>query len=257
MVLLSFYFLLNFMRKICWAFFICLCSFSVSAKEIVYLYTYHKKPPFIVDLSAQTGLYFDLAKSLTNNSKKFEFRTLYVPRKRLNLLLEGNKLDGAVMGVSPVWFKDKTESKYLWTSGFYQDKDEFVSLKTAPFEYSNVSSLHGKIVGSVAGFYYKEVNEGVKAGKFLRVDTVGELEVLKLIEKKRVDVGLVSESVFKYLKKAGQVQDIFHTSSTPHDQFIRRAFTTKDQVELYQELSNLLNQIQATNELNQLLTRYE
>ncbi|MDC0602637.1 hypothetical protein OAP14_06355, partial [Aliiglaciecola sp.] len=33
--------------------------------KTVYLYTYHNKPPFIIDLKKRTGLFFDLAQYLS------------------------------------------------------------------------------------------------------------------------------------------------------------------------------------------------
>ena len=232
-------------------------SFSLQAKDTIYLYTYHKKPPFIVDLDSQQGMYFDLAESLSDISVKYKFETVFVPRKRLNVLVEKQNLDGLVVGVLPVWFKDKNESKYLWSDGFYPDRDEFVSLKTLPFEYKGKSSLQGKIVGSVAGHYYREINEAVKVGDLLRIDTVGELEVLQLIEKQRVDFGLVSQSVFKYLRKNQNIQDIFHTSTIPHDQFSRRAFTTPNHSPYFDEFTLRLQQLVESGELTSLINKYQ
>lgn len=232
-------------------------SFGLQAKDTIYLYTYHKKPPFIIDVSAKQGLYFDLAESLSQLSDKYKFETLFVPRKRLNVLVENQQLDGLVIGVLPVWFKDKKETKYLWSQGFYPDRDEFVSLQINPFQYGGKTSLQGKIVGSVAGHYYREINEGVKAGDLLRVDTVGELQVLQLIEKQRVDFGLVSQSVFKYLKKHHNVKDIFHVSTIPHDQFIRRAFTTLNHPSYFEEFSLKLKELIESGELTSLINKYQ
>ena len=234
-----------------------IASFGLQAKDTIYLYTYHKKPPFITDVNSKQGLYFDLADSMTELSDKYKFETVFVPRKRLNVLVEKQALDGLVVGVMPVWFRDKLEKKYLWSTGFYPDRDEFVSLKALPFEYKGKSSLKGKIVGSVAGHYYREINEGVKAGDLLRIDTVGELEVLQLIEKQRVDFGLVSQSVFKYLKKGEVVQDIFHASTIPHDQFIRRAFTTRNQTLYFDEFNLRLQQLVESGELTSLINKYQ
>lgn len=232
-------------------------SFGLQAKDTIYLYTYHKKPPFIIDVNAKQGLYFDIADALSQLSDRYKFETVFVPRKRLNVLVENKQLDGLVMGVLPVWFKDKKESKYLWSQGFYPDRDEFVSLQTNPFQYGGKSSLQGKIVGSVAGHYYREINEGVKAGDLQRVDTVGELQVLQLIEKQRVDFGLVSQSVFKYLKKNLGLKDIYHVSTIPHDQFVRRAFTTLNHPLYFDEFSLRLQELIESGELTSLISQYQ
>lgn len=230
---------------------------SVKAQTLVYLYTYHKKPPFIVSQVEQQGFYYDLARLLSEQSDKFNFKTIYVPRKRLDVMVQRDNFDGIVVGVSPSWFKDKKERKFLWTQGFFADRDEFVSLTSSPFEYTNIESLNGKVIGSVAGYYYYQVNEGVRNGDMERIDTVGELEVLKLIEKQRVDVGLVSNSVFKYLRKAGVVNNVFHFSKQPHDMFLRRAFTTLDNRALHQEVVNAFEELEESGKLQLVIARYQ
>lgn len=230
---------------------------SLDAKELVYLYTYHKKPPFIVSQVEQQGLYYELANLLSEQSDNYQFKTIYVPRKRLDVMVERDNFDGIVIGVSPAWFKDKQETKYLWTQGFFRDRDEFVSLTSSPFEYDDVESLSGLVIGSVAGYYYFGVNEGVRKGTIKRINTVGELEVLKLIEKQRVDIGLVSSSVFKYLRKAGVVNNVFHFSKHPHDEFVRRAFTTKNNQPLHQEVVEVLKQLESSGKLPEVIAMYQ
>ena len=230
---------------------------EVKAEPLVYLYTYHQKPPFIVDKDKRQGLYYDLAEALNKISTKYKYYTVYVPRKRLNLMLTKNNFDGVVVGVLPTWFGDKTKQKYLWLPGFFPDRDNFVSLTATPFEYQIPITLEGKTVGSVAGYYYRGINEAVDAGKLNQVNTVGELEVLQLIKKQRVDLGLVSESVFKYLWAQGDIEDIFHFSNIPHDQFIRQAFTTKNNQAVYQELTMLIKQLENSNQLESIFSRYQ
>lgn len=233
-------------------------SFScLSAQDLVYLYTYHKKPPFIVSQVEQQGFYYDLAKLLSEQSDKFNFKAIYVPRKRLDVMVLRENFDGLVVGVSPAWFKDKEEKKFLWTQGFFSDRDEFVSLTSSPFEYSDSESLKGKVIGSVAGYYYFGVNEGVRNGDIQRVNTVGELEVLKLIEKQRVDVGLVSNSVFKYLRKAGVVNNVFHFSKQPHDEFLRRAFTTPNNSAVHKEVVAAFARLEKSGKLQETIEQYQ
>lgn len=227
------------------------------AREEVNLYIYHNKPPFIVDHQKEQGLYFDLATYLTQRSSTYEFSATYMPRKRIDHMINNNTLDGVVMGVSPVWFGDKDETKYLWLPAFYADKDEFISLKPSPFEYQNKDSLINKSIATVAGYYYFNINEAVEQGHLSRINTVGELQVLELIKMSRADMGLVSRSTFNYYKKHKKIDDIFHVSAIPHDSFERRAFTTKDNVKVHAELSRLLTSIQSDSNWQKLLSEYE
>lgn len=234
-----------------------LMSSNVHAKKVVHLYIYHNKPPFIVNLKEKKGLYFDLADYLTQRSFIYTYSAVYMPRKRIDHIIENNTLNGVVMGVSPIWFGDRNETKYLWMPAFYTDKDEFISLKSSPFEYSGSASLVNKSVASVAGYYYFNINEAVAQGQLSRIDTIGELQVLELIKKARSDMGLVSRSTYNYYKKNDQIEDIFYVSTVPHDTFDRRAFTTNNNTSVYQDLNRLLMSLQTDSDWQNILQQYE
>ena len=211
----------------------------------------------MVDNSSRSGLYYDFASYLNLKQDQYNFEVIYVPRKRLDRLIESDELNGLVIGVSPVWFKDKEETKYLWLDSFYDDRDEFVSLKTLPFNYINKQSFNDKTVVGVAGFYYFGINESVDAGHLLRIDTIGELQSLQLIEKKRADFAIVSRSVFNYLKTQNSLQDIYHMSPIPHDQFSRRLLTTKNNKALHEKLAPIMKAIKQDPLWLDILAKYE
>lgn len=214
-----------------------------SAEQTVYLYVYHNKPPFIVDIDRKSGLYYDFARLLNQRTDKYEFITAYVPRKRLDRMIENDDLDGVVLGAHPVWFKDEEQTRFLWLPSIFEDADEFVSLRTTPFEYQDPSSFDGKTLAGVAGYYYFATVDAVKEGRLERVDTIGEQEVLSLIALGRVDMGIVSQSVFRYLRKHGDIEDTFHFSAQKHESFQRRAFTSKHLALLHADLTPLMNEV--------------
>ncbi|MEW9797350.1 substrate-binding periplasmic protein [Alteromonas sp. CYL-A6] len=226
-----------------------------SCRQVV-LYTYHNKPPFITSLEKEEGLYFDLATLLNSRSANYHFSTAYIPRKRLDYMIASDKLDGVVVGVSPTWFADDTETRFLWLPPLFVDRDEFVSLASTPFEYQDPASLEGKTMAGVAGFYYMNINEAVAAGELLRVNTIGEREVLELVAKGRVDFGIVSRSVFSYLQRKHQLSSTFHFSEQPHDAFTRRAFTSPQQHELHDELQRLMAGLQDDPAWQAMKARY-
>ena len=198
--------------------------FSAIAKQKVPvdIFVYHLKPPFIVNQAERSGLYFDFATYLNTKSSNFHFRTIFVPRKRLEIMLESKSFDGILQGVSPVWFKDKAETQYLWTGNFYADQDEVVSLPEKAFEYSGPSSMIGGVLGGVRGFYYFGIDELVNKGEIVRWNTVGEFESLQMLQFKRVDFAIVSRSTLNYLSKENNWQNQFHISKVPHDTYQRR-----------------------------------
>ena len=233
------------------------CCTLASEKTEVLLYTYHLKPPFIVDLKAKSGLYFDLARYLNGKNKSYRFITAYIPKKRLEYLMDKGDLDGLVVGVNPLWFNDKAESKYIWLNTIYSDRDEFVSLETSPFEYKSKDSLTGKSVAGVAGYYYKGINEAVRLGSVKRIDTIGERQVLELISKQRADFGIVSRSVFKYLAKHEALQNDYYFSTLPHDAYDRRVMTTQKNQKLAEAIEAVVSAMPSDPKWQSLVNQYQ
>jgi polar amino acid transport system substrate-binding protein len=229
---------------------------SAEQKENVDVYVYHLKPPFIVNNSYELGLYFDFSSYLNSKSEKYHFKTIFVPRKRIESMLTMDKLDGILLGVSPVWFKDKAETKFLWTEGVYQDQDEVVSLAQNPIEYTGPKSLVGKVLGGVRGFYYYGISEKVSEGLISRHDTIGEYELLQMIMLKRVDVGIVSRSTLQYLIKAKNLQNKFYLSKQPHDKYHRRILIPHDKRAIYDEITPIIDQMSDDSYWLQILEKY-
>jgi polar amino acid transport system substrate-binding protein len=223
-----------------------LLFFSLSIKVLaaekinIDVYVYHLKPPFIVSNTNRLGLYFDFSSYLNSKTNKYHFETVFVPRKRIETMLDSGKLDGILLGVNPTWFKDKTETKYLWTTNVYQDQDEVISLRENPVEYTGAESFRGKILGGIRGFYYFGIDEQVKLGEITRIDTIGEYELLQMIMLKRVDAGIVSRSTLEYLMKAKGWQNKFYLSKKPHDQYERRILIPHSKKDVYDEISPLI-----------------
>ena len=224
--------------------------------KTVYLYTYHNKPPFIVDLKKRTGLFFDLAQYLSQQDSQIQYRTEYIPRKRLDRLIETESLDAVVIGVNPVWFNDISKKRFLWLPPIYKDRDDFVSLSSTPFDFEGPKSFVDKRVVGVAGYYYFGINEAVEKGVLQRVDTIGEKEVLDMLARERADFGIVSRSVFTYLKSQSQLPDIYHLSAQPHDIFLRSAFTLKKHKEIHQRLLPLMESLRYDKQWKLIAAQY-
>jgi len=233
------------LNKFNWLIISCLLIFSIKAiaeeKINVDVYVYHLKPPFIVSNTNRLGLYFDFSAYLNSKSDKYHFETVFVPRKRIETMLDTEKLDGILLGVNPVWFKDKAETKYLWTTSVYHDQDEFVSLAESPVEYTGAESFAGKILGGIRGFYYFGIDEEVSKGEITRYDTIGEYELLQMVMLKRVDVGIVSRSTLAYLTKAKGWQGKFYLSKQPHDKYERRVLVPHYKKAIYDEIRPIIS----------------
>lgn len=217
----------------------CLPVFA-QEKQIVTAYFYHAKPPLLINQTGQRGLYFDFIKYLNKRSQIYQFELLYMPRKRLDIMLKNEELAGIVVGVNPTWFKDKDEQKYYWTTRLFTDRDEIISLNSSPLTFMSPASLYGKVFGGVRGFYYYGIDEAVHQKLIRRVDTADEVSLFAMLQHQRIDAAIVSRSTFNYVIRKNNWHSVFHLSKKPHDIYDRRVLIPKTQPDLYQHVEKLM-----------------
>lgn len=215
---------------------------NTQAAQKVVLYVYHLKAPYILDNNEQTGLYYDVANILNRFQTNVVFTTYFVPRKRLDKMVETGLLDGLVLGVNPIWFKDAEQEKFLWSDTLFEDVDDFVSFKQKPFDYENQTSLIGKTLGGILGYRYYGVDELVEQGQLTRVNTNEEQHLLEMLTKGRLDVAIVSRSTREYLEHVNSWEGLFYISEVPHDRYGRHIMGPKSQQAAMNEVSRLLSQ---------------
>jgi polar amino acid transport system substrate-binding protein len=196
---------------------------SAMALENIKVYTYHHKTPLIINEVAEKGLYYDAIRYFNSKNKEYQFNLIYLPRRRLDLMVNSNTLDGIVIGVNPLWFGDKDEKKYLWTPTLFSDVDELISTKKKPFEYTGADSLKNMRVGLILGYYYFGINELADSGLLKRDDATSEDHHFRKLLANRIDVAVISRSNYDYvMKHEPDLVGKFHLSKKPHDQFDRR-----------------------------------
>jgi polar amino acid transport system substrate-binding protein len=233
---------MNQLRLLC-ALCLLLCGvLPAFAKEVIKVYTYHLKPPLVVREATKEGLYYDELNYFNKHSTEYQFELHYLPRRRLDLLVNSNSLDGLVIGVSPIWFGDKQETKYLWTTSLLNDVDEVISSGTHPFEFTTLESLNGMRVGLVRGYYYFGVSEMAQKGQLIRDDASSEDHNFKKLLADRINVAIISRSNHDFVMKHNpDFVGKFHISKKPHDQYERRIMLPLK----YVKVQHVLNQILA------------
>lgn len=221
------------------------------------MYFYHDKPPLIIDQSKSIGLYYDVIEYLNNNNKQYFFRAIYVPKRRINVMIDNGSIDGLILGVAPAWFKDKEETKFLWSNAILADQDEFVSLASAPFEYANLSLSKSRVVlGGVRGFYYHGIDADIAAGKITRVDTINEKALLGMLLNQRIDVAIISQSTFNFITHNENNSHAFHLSSTAHDTFQRKIMIPKQRAVLKKTINAIISQMHKDEQWLKTLKTY-
>lgn len=230
---------------------------GAETKKEILVYSYHLKPPLIVDDKREVGLYFDIVTYLNKASDKYQFDLVYVPRKRLEVMMQEGTFNGILLGVNPIWFKDRDRTKYLWTDHVLKDRDELISLKTEPFEFNTPKSLSGKVFGGVRGFYYFGINEYINAGNALRIDTEREIDLFTLLSRNRIDTALISQSTFDYMIAKNQWHDKFHVSDKPHDIYDRHILVPKDKASVFEHINPIVKMLHTDASWHQTLASYK
>jgi len=231
-----------------------ICFNTFASKESVSLYTYHLKPPFIVDLEKMKGLSFDLAKVLSKNSEKFNFVVNYLPRKRLDAIKEKK----IVLWSNPPWVSDSEQKEYFWSRGIVKDSDVIISHRDHPLIFNDIKKVTNKNIIGVRGYVYPELSESFKEKKLERTNVNTENQIISMIEKGRRDGGVVSLSTLKFNYSINpKLKYSIVYNENLKAKFYRKIYFTKDLQLIFSEVSKLLESNTVQKELNKLFGVYE
>ncbi|MCG8609459.1 MAG: transporter substrate-binding domain-containing protein [Pseudomonadales bacterium] len=240
--------------------------------ETFTLYTYHNKPPYYLsDLvpdhsgipEADTGDYiYETFVRLLNQALRqretddgLTVKLKFQPRKRLEEQLVAKHLNGAIIGVHPVWFEDKARSRYLWSDAFMQDQDVVVVRRDSALNYTTPQDLMGMKMALPRGHYFWGVNELVEKGQIQRIETNADRQNLQMVLLGRADATITSYPTFLFyasrLYRSGQLQALPH----PHDRFDRYLLFPRSQEGYFAILSTLVNKVAVSKLWLQLLDR--
>lgn len=218
------------------------CGSGLAAE--IKLYAYHLKPPYIIDAEKGSGLYFEMARRLNQLQTGHRFKTVYLPRKRLESLLEQEQLDGLVLGVNPHWFNDASQHRFGWTHGWIKDRDIVISRSEQPVVYSRPESLIGKRVGLSLGYYYFGVNELAERGQLQRDNSANESVTLEKLIMGRVDAMIITQRTLNHLyKQHPEYVGKLYIAAVPHDSYERMILVPKAQQALVPMLNQSLDKL--------------
>lgn len=201
-------------------------SQMVAATEKVEFATHYDHPPFIVDLKKQEGLVFDFARYLSEKSKgRYEFQVTFVPRERLQTYLT-KKQQVVIPFVSPKWFDDKAQTRYLWTSVMLMDQNIIVTLSKSKFEYKGLKSLKGKTMGYVLGHKMPDIEPLIAQGKIKSEVSPSMIGNFKKLVEGRVDFVVTGEMIARDLIARENWRSRLSISKAPLDVFERRVLVS-------------------------------
>lgn len=222
--------------------------------EQVTVYTNATYAPLVID--QKTGLYPELIACL-NRLKPggFEFTLVSIPRKRLQLALDQGTLDGIVIGMIPEWVGDTEQRKFLWTEPFSQDGFVLVSHDANPLFFGQAAAP-GLRIGLTLGYVYPGVDEWVARNRFLRDDASSEERNLDKLLLGRVDMIVITESVFRYYMHSHHAVHGVITEALPGAPTERRFLLPKSKRELYDKLEPALHKLHDDPQWQSIQAKY-
>jgi len=237
----------------------CLLAFgpaSAKAAKTIAMYTYHTHPPFIT--GKNQGLTYDLADYLTSkSSERFVFVVMPMSRPHLNKAIEQPEA-AIVPWVNPAWFKDKAETRYLWSRyALMEDANGIVSRQDARIVYEGPASLSGHAFGGIRGHVYTGIDPFIaQSNTTRRVDSDNHVENFTKLRDGRIDVTLIPESAARYLIKEHGLEDTLYISPEPHSRYQRRLLVPGGRTDLIVFVDGLFFESSEDNQWQELIARY-
>ncbi|MFA9215729.1 MAG: hypothetical protein ACEQSK_01365 [Sphingomonadaceae bacterium] len=201
-----------------------------AAVERLPLYVYYTDPTFAA--GAPDSLTDKLASWLTERANgRYEFVPTQLPRRRLERLLEQPRWHGVVAWSNPRFFA--ASARQSWSRYYMVDANLVASLRSAPLEYVDDSSLNGLHIGTVQGFSYKNLEPLVQSGQLVRDDADTEARNLLKLQQRRVPVAfLQASSLPQFRQQFADLDSWLYLSARPRTVFERAFFTSANQPEL-------------------------
>lgn len=181
----------------------------------------YSQPPFVqADDAMETGLAPTFVRLLREASRLPVPLTLEtVPRKRLEMRLEGPRFEGLALFLAPE-FLSKEAKAGRWSVPLLVDENVLVSLR--PFRMASPEDLAGMRFGAIAGHIYRVLAPYVEAQKIKREDAPDHISNLKKLCLGRVDFVVMSRSELAGSSELAGCAQPFRWRSFPEPQVIVR-----------------------------------
>lgn len=196
----------------------------------------------MVEAAQAQGEYYDLLRKLNAAAGQTRFALRFQPRARLERDLKAGQLRGAILGVNPVWFNDAERQRYYWTDPIFHDRDLVISRRNDPFQYGQ-DSLVGRTVCYVRGYFYDGITQWVRSGDLTLFPVPKEDVIFHSLDQSRCDFGIISESMYAYLRQTGEVVNEYFIADQPQAEYDRMILVPLNQPALFHELQQYLQHI--------------
>ena len=110
-----------------------------------------------------------------------------LPAKRITKYLNEEMIDFDITALKWLPSSERNSPHYIFSEPLIAETEMLVSLPTNVPQWQSISSLQGRNVGTVLGYYYHS------GDSFNRVDFPSEKELMLALSRKRVDVAIIGK----------------------------------------------------------------
>ncbi len=221
-------------------------SFPAMASEIVRVGVTHFPPFYDVHENGEVhGLGIDVINALNTIQSDYLFQPVPAsPLRRHAMFHEGrfdmSFFDHVVWG----WDREKVESTPVYLTG----GEVFITLKDPSKNQSYFTDIEKRSIAAIRGYHYRftnfETDPKALHKRFNITLTNSPDHIIKLVEEKRVDIGIVTETyLLKYFQKHFTARAKFLTSNSYDQRYnfttiVRKGFTPSAQ-----KMNDLMKQV--------------
>ncbi len=181
--------------------------------QVVKVYTSANFAPLM--LSDGRGVYADLVAHLNRAAPGgLAFELHYLPRKRLQLQLETDTIDGIVIGMMPEWLDDRRQQRYLWSAPFASDRYVLVSPASRVLR-PDAAALAGASIGVTADYVYHGIERWIDKSRIVRSRVASDEKSLERVLRGNLDGAIVAESMARYFIRVHKLGDKLHVAVFP------------------------------------------
>lgn len=224
--------------------------------QLVDIYTSADFAPLL--LADGRGLYPDLV-ALLNRQRPggLHFKLHYLPRKRLQVRLEADDIDGIVIGMMPEWLGDTARARYLWSEPFSSDGYSLVSLAARPMRPSAPAAMVGASVGVTADYVYPGIDAWLRTTRMVRSDGPSDEKNLEKLLQGRVDCIIVASSMVRYFIRSQKMGDRLHVVALPGAVTERRFLAPQRQRAVFDKVAPLIKKLRDDPAWRSTVAAYE
>jgi len=217
--------------------------------------------PMIINAENRQGFAFDFIQILNQFQQGYNFKLNVLPSKRLIKKVEAENYD-ALFFMAIEWLPKSTHSSLIRTATSVIIKNEFYALKENAVEQSYFDNFGKLTKAGVLGYSYKFADYNTDA-HFLNNEhkmslTKSGSHVAKMILLKRVELGIINNLTFQYLKKTNSFDmNLLYKSNTPDATFETSFLINQRQTKLSaNKFDQIIQNSKTKKRLQSLFTKY-